>query len=474
MKFKSVLRKLIIENIENKKLEYLQKQYLQPTEKALAKNPKAKAFIQPMKYDNQEISAFDVLKAFIFADPTTVVPPNFDKENTTESDMKKVKVGTYVEWLLKNFIVPALPEEIKSLDPKSEQFKNYLKDYKRRYFEDLFKQYERLEYFDKVKKYKEFPADKKDIVKLTSDDLYDIFLNFKEPERKVKEKEKSKARKTREGFKHAGGNIIYEGNDWVVIEISDKSMTGKDAAIYYGGFKDIKNGESDWCTSGPNLTYFEGYIKDGPLYVIFPQDDKGQVGKRTGLPTERYQFHFPSNQFMNKDDRRIDLADFFNNKAPELKDMFKKLFGKGLVAKTGDKVEIKYPGHDLSSIFIGIYGFEELFDSLPTTIEKLSLINTSSNTLGFKIPESLGKFTNLTSLAIENFAETLPNVFDNFPNLTFLSLTRNKKLKELPPSFNSLDALDFINLRETSPDLIIPQEFKERMNDEGDGFYYIS
>ena len=291
-------------------------------------------------------------------------------------------------------------------------------------------------------------------------------------EKLKKEIEKKQARKTREGFKHAGGQIIFEGNDWVVIKIEGNSPTTKDAAIYYGGYKDVRNGETDWCTSSPGLTYFEGYIKDGPLYVIFPQNDNGQVGKRTGLPEEIYQLHFPSNQYMDRKDHRIDLVEFFNKKAPEIKELFRAEFAKGLVSKVGEKVEISYP-NSAAGKYVAIYGFDDLFENLPKDIKVLNITNTSNQPITLDIPESLGNFTQLESLVLQNIVKNLPESMGNLKQLGFISLPDNKSLVSLPESLADLDSISFINLKGVNPSIKIPERLKEKMVDQNDGFYYV-
>ena len=108
---------------------------------------------------------------------------------------------------------------------------------------------------------------------------------------------------------HPGAKMGYDGSKWQVIEIHDNPL-GKEAACYYGG----QNRETRWCTSSPGLTYYDRYIKEGPLYVLLdktdtevavPQGRDSESHKQTGLPKKRYQFHFPSNQFMDIDDRSV-------------------------------------------------------------------------------------------------------------------------------------------------------------------------
>jgi Leucine-rich repeat (LRR) protein len=456
MRFTSVLKKLIV---ENSRFKVLYDKMVTPSQKALEKNPKAKGLM-----------TFDILKRIIFADPDTKAPENFDIDGASIDDMDKVKVGKFTQWMLKNFAVPAMTEEMKALDPQSKEFKNAIKSYRELYLEDLFKMTEQLQFFEKVKQY--LPENQRDINKLTPAQLKDIFANFKLPEKKQKELEKKQAKKTREGLKHAGGQIIFEGSDWVLIKVEGNNPTSKDAAIYYGGYKDYREGESDWCTSAPGLTWFENYIKNGPLYVVFPQNDNGQVGKRTGLPEERYQFHFPSSQFMDRHDRQIDLVKFLNEKAPELKDFFKGEFAKGLTTKGGKKVEISYPNSSAGK-YVALYGFEELFDNLPDDIEHLMINNTSQTPIGLDVPESLGRFKSLDALVLQNICKSLPDSIGNLQQLSFLSLPDNKQLVSLPESITGLENLSFVNLKGSNPSIKIPETLKEKMMDQGDGFYYV-
>jgi len=50
---------------------------------------------------------------------------------------------------------------------------------------------------------------------------------------------------------------------------------------------------TEWCTAHSEAGYFEQYIKQGPLYIF----DNGKG--------EKYQFHYESNQFMDKYDDPI-------------------------------------------------------------------------------------------------------------------------------------------------------------------------
>jgi hypothetical protein len=457
MRFTSVLKKLIV---ENSRFKVLYDKMVIPSAKAIEKNPKAKGLMN-----------FDVLKQIIFTDPDTKAPENFDIEGASIEDMDKVKVGKYTQWLLKHFVAPPMTEELKAMDPKSKEFKNAIKSYRELFMEDLYKKTNELKHYEQVKQY--LPQEKRDINKITPSELLDIFVNVKLPEKKQMELEKKMASKTREGFKHAGGQIIHEGGDWVVIKIEGNNATSKDAAQYYGGYHEPQNGETNWCTSSPGLTWFESYIKDGPLYVVFPQNDNGKVGKRTGLPEERYQFHFQRGHFMDRLDKSIDLVNFLTNKAPELKEVFKSEFAKGLTSEGGKQVEISYPNSSAGK-YVALYGFDDLFENLPKDIERLQIMNTSNQAIGLDVPSTLGDFKNLESLVLQNMVKTLPDSIGNLQNLSFLSLPDNKNLVSLPESISNLDSLSFINLKGANPNIKISEKLKERMLDQGDGFYYFA
>jgi Leucine-rich repeat (LRR) protein len=221
------------------------------------------------------------------------------------------------------------------------------------------------------------------------------------------------------------------------------------------------------------LTYFNTYIKQAPLYVILPNDDKGSVGNKTGLPVERYQFHFPSNQYMDRHDRQINLVEYLNGPMAELKQFFKPEFAKGLVNQGGNKVEINYPDSSAGK-FVALYGFDELFDSLPETIEHLLINNKSKEDIALEVPESLGRFSNLQALLLQNIVKTLPESIGKLQNLNFLALPSNKQLQSLPESIADIPGLAFINLKDSNSGINIPERLREKLSDEGGGFYYVN
>lgn len=110
--------------------------------------------------------------------------------------------------------------------------------------------------------------------------------------------------------------LIHDGKDWMIYN----PLTER-ASCYLGV-------STDWCTTwGPHSlnkeyrerdNYFQRYYKDGPLYIMINKNDN----------TNKYQFHFESKQYMDKDDKRIDTKKFLSENPEIKKFFFPSLFGK--------------------------------------------------------------------------------------------------------------------------------------------------
>lgn len=459
MKLAYTLRNVIL---ENSRFDVLLDKYSQKK-----KDKKTGKEIKP-------IMDLGTLSQIIFADPTTKKPQDFDESLITVDNLSKVQPGAYTNWLLKNYAQPKVDTEIYMTDPNIPAVKKAFQEYRELFMEDLFKVTGDLKKFTKYKQY--FPLDKRDINKFSSpDELFRFLDDFKLPEKKQKELEKKELkkeiRKEREGFSHPGGTIEFTGDKWTVVKIEGADEKAQEAASWYGGYYDYDNGETRWCTSPPNSSYFKGYIKDGPLYVMLANDDNGKVGKRTGLPQERFQFHFPSNQFMDRADHRIDLIQYLNGPMEELKEYFKPEFAKGMTSSGGKKVEIEYPSSSAAK-FIALYGFDEFFSSLPDDITNLLFNNKSNEKIALNVPPTLGRFKNLEALLLMNCVKSLPETIGELSKLSFLALPDNPSLTNLPDSLLNLDGLMFVNLKGSKPNL--SDGFNNRFSEEGssgNGFY---
>ena len=435
MKFNSLLRSLIV---EASRFEVL-----------------IDKFVKPKKDSDRKprLSMVELLK-LIEADPTTRTNEvDLFTDKLSKEDIDRVKVGEYTPWLIKNYLNPKteIPFGEFGYDREVTQMKS-------RFMEDLYKVSDDLKKFARFKS--KLPVELRDINKLTPDELYDAVKDF----------DLTMATTTKAERKslpvHPGAEPAFEGETWKVVKIEDKGEKGKEAACFYGG----NNQETRWCTSAPGASWFDRYIKDGPLYVVFNPNDT-RVSPTTGLPVERYQFHFPSNQFMDKDDRQINLVEFLNGPMEELKQYFKPEFAKGLT--TGGE-ELKIEGFNSGAIgkFIGLYGLDELFDSLPATLKDISIDGRDSN-INLVIPPSIGKFKNLQSLFLQSCIEYLPEEVCQLKDLKFISLMKNPRLETIPDCIADLPDLLFINVQGCD-NITMPPSIQEKGEEWSSGIWSFS
>jgi len=423
-------------------------------------------YVKPNKETRKGMMPLGTLFEIIAADPTSRVPEGMSAESVKPEDMEKVKIGKYTQWLLKNFTNPTTLD----VGPDSPRYKGAFQQYQELFLEDLYKVTGDLMKFERFKS--RLPQEARDINKLTPESLYDYVKEFSLEKTKASKEEKAEASKT---YQHPGADIVYRGSDWTVARISDMGQLGKDAACFYGGYYlEPQKGETRWCTSSPGLTWFDRYIKDGPLYVVIPNSPRkftgsDEVGQKSGLPAYRMQFHFPSNQFMTPDDRNIDLVDFLNQQEPGLKEYFKPEFMKGLSSKGGTKVAVNYPG-DSASKFIALYGFEEFFETLPENIERLEFVKKGGADISLNIPDSIGKFKNLTALHLVGCVGKFPESICNLDKLQFLSLPDNPGLQMLPSCLANLPRLTVINLKNSNASNVVPDSLKQKI-EQDDNFH---
>jgi hypothetical protein len=426
-------------------------------------------YVKPKKETRKGMMPFNILFDIIAADPTSRIPEGMDAGTAKPEDMEKVKIGKYTQWILKNFVTPTNLD----VEPDSPRYKGAYQQYQELFMEDLYKVTGDLMKFERYKN--RLQQEYRDINKLTPETLYDQVKDFSLEKTKATADEKKEASTT---YQHPGAEEVKKFGNWTVVKISDTGQLGKDAACFYGGYYlEPQRGETRWCTSSPGLTWFDRYIKDGPLYVVIPNSPTKftgsmDVGEKSGLPALRYQFHFPSNQYMDPSDRQIDLVDFLRKQEPELKEYFKPQFMQGLSQNNGKKVSVNYPG-DSASKFIVLYGFPEFFETLPENIERLEFTRKGGEPFSLPIPESIGKFKNLSALHLVGCVSKIPEAICNLDKLQFLSLPDNPTLEKLPSCIANLPRLTVINLKNSNVSNVIPDALRERI-DTDENFHLFS
>ena len=151
----------------------------------------------------------------------------------------------------------------------------------------------------------------------------------------------------------------------------------------------------------------------------------------------------------------------------ELKSKFAAEMGAG---GNGNKIEIDYP-NGASAKFAALYGFEDLFESLPSTIENFLFNNKSQDSINLSVPKSISRFKNLEALLLMNCITELPEEIGLLQNLTFLSLPNNPNLRKLPRAILNLKNVRFINLQGSTPEF--PEGFENYYveAEKGTGFF---
>lgn len=442
MKFTSILKKVIL---EQSKYKILLDKFTEPSVDKEGKKVKPKISKEHF---------YEIIKA----DPTTRTN-NVSLDSTSEDDLQKVKAGKYTPWLLKWYLTPTETD----LKPGDQGYEEAVKEHKDRFIEDLSQVTNDLKRHDR---FKDRIVGEKDIMKMTPSQLYDAVKDFSLEKKKASKEEKDEASQT---FKHPGGEVIRRGNTWTVVKITDPGDIGRDAACFYGGYQlDTAEGESRWCTSSPGYdSWFKKYIKEGPLYVIIKNEDV-KFGSKSKLPATRYQFHFPSDQFQDPSNRKIDVIKFLNGEASELKDLFKHEFAKGMVVN-GDKLEIDSFTSGVVGKFVALYGLDDLFKTLPENLSEISIRNNDTGAI-IQIPNDISRFKNLEMILFSNCIDRVPDSICELTNLRFISFINCPQLKTVPECIANLPKLFFLNIN-GSNNVKLPQLIQDRADDMGEGMW---
>lgn len=429
---------------------------------------------QPKQMKSEKgIMSFETLKNIIAIDPTSVFPSEYNINLGTEFSEfprllssriefispaspdeveNKVKVGKYTNWLIKQYL------------KKPEDDENTTEEYQRLFLEDNVSISKSIQKFERYKS--QLPIEDRNIDKFNINTLSSVMDRLVIM---VKNKEKSAEALSPSNYSHPGAEKIFTTPNWTVLKISDNPQ-GMKAAEFLGGCHQDERGETNWCTSIENSSNYKTYIKQGPLYIILPNNDNGKVGQISGLPVERYQFHFPSNQFKDRKNGNINLVEYFNGKFSDLKDFFKTEFLKAYVQPKSNKISITYDGggHDAMGRFIAIYGLQDIIDSVPSDISYFKFKNISGGKITIDLENIIGKWTEIDNLTLDNCIDTLPNEIMNLKNLEHLNLRNNKSLVQIPP-IEKLPNLTFVSLRNTGVLDNLSESFKKVFETEANG-----
>lgn len=170
---------------------------------------------------------------------------------------------------------------------------------------------------------------------------------------------------------------VFDGNDWVIYVPKTYEASCK-----------LGRGTT-WCTATTQSDrYYNMYSGDGPLYININKHD----------PDEKYQFHFPTEQFMDKNDEEIDVMEFLQNNE-ELLDFY------GDEPYIGMKLREINANNNLASFLSDKTTDEKLGETV--TIDNIDDLNELIDILG-EIPEESGKMSSFEILVIKNVPK-IPN-----------------------------------------------------------------
>ena len=414
---------------------------------------------------NQKLTD-EELFSLLVADPETKLESETDVDEFDGNFSVFKKIGPYAQWIIKQYLSLVPKYDDGEVVPKEDEktYKRILTKEKNRFWEDLYKIKDDLVKFHRFKG--NLPVKKRDINKLSVEELANLMLPFS-LEKKISNKEKIEAKKT---FEFPGSKVVFRGENWTVVKIEDKGSDGKKAADFFGGYG-LKSGigETNWCTAAPgSVGQFNYYINQGPLYVILPNEDVS-YGQKTGLPANRYQFNFESNNFMDKNDTPIDVVKFLNGDMKELKPLFRKEFAKSFSINNSTEFSVRGFRHGAVGTFISLYGFEEIFDSLPSTITEIYIQGERGEDLNLVLPDSIGKFTNLKALMVTNCLSKVSDQVCNLNQLMYIGFPDNPNLTELPDCIGDLPKLKVLSL--VGQKMSIPKSVKENFSQERPGIF---
>ena len=139
--------------------------------------------------------------------------------------------------------------------------------------------------------------------------------------------------------------VLHSGENWYIFQ----PLTEK-ASCYLGV-------NTEWCTTwGPYSlnkkhkdrgNMFSRYSPQGPLFIMIDKQN----------PDHKYQFHFESNQYMDRDDKRINVSEFIMK--PENKEIFNYFFPSFTKEVNGDEIKLELKRLDILPNELGLKLFEK-------------------------------------------------------------------------------------------------------------------
>lgn len=222
--------------------------------------------------------------------------------------------------------------------------------------------------------------------------------------------------------------LVFENNEWVIVITHDK-----EANTEFGKY-------TTWCTAGTRYaSMFDSYHGRGELFVLIK---KGYGSKKEikANPAVRLQFHFEDGQYMNAEDRSIDINEFlFKNK--DIKRYFRSYIIKRVLPHRRQKNTRQTD--DINYLLKLGFG-DEIINILKES--KPEVVDFSGHKIESEYLDRLGEITSIKKLDLsECDLDRLPDSIANLKNLKSFKFRKNKNIKSLPKWISNLKELEYLD-----------------------------
>jgi hypothetical protein len=96
---------------------------------------------------------------------------------------------------------------------------------------------------------------------------------------------------------------------------------------------------------------------------------------------------------------------------------------------------------------IGLYGLDELFDSLPDDIHKINISTINTRTpITFRIPDTISRFTNLDRLTFDGCITSVPDAICELKKLAYFAVLNCPEVKSIPACVATLPEIMIMNI----------------------------